>query len=122
LHGDEFELAATVGLSPELEHYVAQHPLRRDRDSMAGPGALDPRVHQVTDVLNDPEYGRRDVQKIAGYRTLISAPLIIDDEVVGAISLWRTKVEPFDDRATAMLEAFAAQAAAGVRTVHLVRA
>ena len=57
-----------------------------------------------------------------GYRTLISAPLILDDEVVGAISLWRTKVEPFDERATAMLEAFAAQAAAVVRNVHLVRA
>ena len=122
LHGDEFELAATVGLSPELEHYLAQHPLRRDRDTMAGRVALDRRIHQVTDVLTDPGYGRRDVQEIAGYRTLISAPLIIDDEVVGAISLWRTKVEPFDERTTTMLRAFAAQAAAAVRNVHLVRA
>ena len=122
LHGDEFELAATVGLSPELEHYIAQHPLRRDRDSMAGRVALDRRIHQVADVLTDPGYGRRDVQEIAGYRTLISAPLIIDDEVVGAISLWRTKVEPFDERTTTMLRAFAAQAAAAVRNVHLVRA
>ena len=122
LHGDEFELAATVGLSPELEHYVAQHPIRRDRDTMAGRVALDRRIHQVTDVLTDPGYGRRDVQEIAGYRTLISAPLIIDDEVVGAISLWRTKVEPFDERTTTMLRAFAAQAAAAVRNVHLVRA
>jgi signal transduction histidine kinase/ActR/RegA family two-component response regulator len=122
LHGDEFELAATVGLSPELEHYVAQHPLRRDRDSIAGRVALDRRVHQVTDVLTDPEYRRRDVQELAGYRTLISAPLIIDDEVVGAISLWRTKVEPFDEPTTTMLRAFAAQAAAAVRNVHLVRA
>jgi signal transduction histidine kinase len=122
LHGEEFELAATVGLSPELEHYVAQHPLRRDRDTMAGRVALDRRIHQVTDVLNDPGYGRRDVQEIAGYRTLISAPLILDDEVVGAISLWRTQVEPFDERTTTMLRAFAAQAAAAVRNVHLVRA
>jgi signal transduction histidine kinase len=122
LHRDEFELAATVGLSPELEHYVAQHPLRLDRDSMAGRVALDRRIHQVTDVLTDPEYGRRDVQEIAGYRTLISAPLIIDDEVVGAISLWRTKVEPFDELTTTMLRKFAAQAAAAVRNVHLVRA
>ncbi len=122
LHGDEFELAASVGLSPEFERYVAQHPLRRDRETMAGRVALDRRIHQVTDVLSDPGYGRRDVQEIGGYRTLIAAPLILDDEVVGAISLWRTKVEPFDDRATAMLEAFAAQAAAVVRNVHLVRA
>jgi signal transduction histidine kinase/ActR/RegA family two-component response regulator len=122
LRGDEFELAATVGLSPEFEHYIAQHPIRRDRDTMAGRVALDRRIHQVTDVLTDPGYGRRDIQEIAGYRTLISAPLIIDDEVVGAISLSRTKVEPFDEQTTTMLRAFAAQAAAAVRNVHLVRA
>ena len=89
---------------------------------MAGRVALDRRIQQVSDVLSDPGYGRRDMQELGGYRTLIGAPLILDDEVVGAISLWRTKVEPFDDRATAMLEAFAAQAAAVVRNVHLVRA
>jgi signal transduction histidine kinase len=122
LHGDEFELAATAGLSPELEHYLAEHPVRRDRDTMAGRVALDRRIHQVADVLTDPGYGRRDLQEIAGYRTLVSAPLIIDDDVVGAITLWRTKVEPFDERTTTMLRTFAAQAAATVRNVHLVRA
>ena len=64
---------------------------------MAGRVALDREIQQVADVLNDPGYGRRDVQEIGGYRTLISAPLILDDEVVGAISLWRNQVEPFDD-------------------------
>jgi len=122
LHGNDFELAASVGLSPEFRSYVAAHPPRRDREAMAGRVALDRRVQQISDVLSDPGYGRRDMQELGGYRTLIGAPLILDDEVVGAISLWRTKVEPFDDRATAMLEAFAAQAAAVVRNVHLVRA
>src|SRR5215212_7807981 len=121
LHGEEFELAAAVGLSPEFRSYVAEHPLRRDRETMAGRAALDRRIEQVPDVLTDPSYGRRDVQEIAGYRTLIAAPLLLDDEVVGAISLWRTKVEPFDERATAMLQTFAAQAAAVVRNLHLVR-
>ena len=122
LHEDEFEMAATVGLSQEFKSYVAAHPLRRDRETLAGRVALDRRIHQVTDVLTDPGYGRRDVQEIAGYRTLIAAPLILDDEVVGAISLWRTKVDPFDEPTTAMLQTFAAQAAAVVRNVHLVRA
>ena len=122
LHGDEFELAASVGLSPEFQSYVAAHPLRRDRETMAGRVALDRRIQQITDVLTDPSYGRRDVQEIGGYRTLIAAPLILDGEVVGAISLWRTRVERFDDRTTEMLQTFAAQAAAVVRNVHLVRA
>jgi signal transduction histidine kinase/ActR/RegA family two-component response regulator len=122
LHGEEFEMAATVGLSPEFERYVAQHPIRLDRETMAGRVALDRRIHQVADVLTDPGYRRRDVQQVAGFRTLISAPLILDDEVVGAISLSRAKVEAFDERTTTMIRAFAAQAAAAVRNVHLVRA
>ena len=122
LNGDEFELVAAVGLTAEFVQYVAQHPIRRDRETMAGRVALDREIQQVADVLNDPGYGRRDVQQIAGYRSLISAPLILDDEVVGAISLWRTEVEPFDERTTEQLRVFAAQAAAVVRNVHLVRA
>ena len=86
------------GSPPSSCSYVAEHPIRRDRETMAGRVALDRRIQQVADVLTDPGYGRRDVQEIAGYRTLIAAPLILDDEVVGAISLWRTKVEPFDER------------------------
>lgn len=121
LHGEEFELAASVGLPPEFAGYMAAHPIRRDRETMAGRVALDRRIEQVVDVLADPGYGRRDVQQIVGSRSLISAPLMLDDEVVGAISLWRTHVEPFDARATAMLRSFAAQAAAVVRNVHLVR-
>jgi signal transduction histidine kinase len=122
LHGEEFEMAATVGLSPEFERYVAQHPIRLDRETMAGRVALDRRIHQVVDVLTDPGYRRRDVQQVAGFRTLISAPLILDDEVVGAITLSRAKVEAFDERTTTMVRVFAAQAAAAVRNVHLVRA
>jgi hypothetical protein len=48
--------------------------------------------------------------------------MLLDDEVVGVISLWRTEVAPFDAHARTALEAFATQAAVVVRQVHLVRA
>lgn len=48
--------------------------------------------------------------------------MLLDDEVVGVISLWRTEVAPFDEHARTALEAFATQAAVVVRQVHLVRA
>ncbi len=51
----------------------------------------------------------------------MAAPMLLDDEVVGAISLVRTEVDPFDERALALVGAFAAQAAIVVRNVHLVR-
>ena len=121
IDGDQFVLSSSVGLSEEFVRYVDEHPFQRDRRTLIGRVTLDRKVQQIADVLSDPEYGRQDVQEIARYRTLISAPMLLDDDVVGALSLWRTEVDPFDARAIALLEAFAAQAAIVVRNVHLVR-
>ncbi|GAA1058423.1 hypothetical protein GCM10009571_34960 [Agromyces luteolus] len=120
IDGDHFVLSSSVGLSPEFVAHLAAHPLKRDRDSLVGRVTLDRRIGQVADVLDDPDYGRQDLQRIGGFRTLISAPMLLDDEVVGTLSLYRTEVEPFDERAIALLGAFAAQAAIVVRNVHLV--
>ncbi|MGW4929592.1 ATP-binding protein [Agromyces sp. NPDC004153] len=122
IEGDYFVLSSSVGLSDEFVDYVETHPLQRDRRTLIGRVTLDREVQQIADVLSDPQYGRQDVQQIGGFRTLISAPMLLDGEVVGALSLWRTEVAPFDKRAIALLEAFAAQAAVVVRNVHLVRA
>ena len=122
IDGDRFVLSSSVGLSDEFLSYVAAHPLELDRKTLVGRVTLDRKINQVSDVLIDPEYGRQDLQQIGEYRTLISAPMMLDDEVVGTLSLFRTEVDPFDDRAIALLEAFATQAAIVVRNVHLVRA
>jgi signal transduction histidine kinase/ActR/RegA family two-component response regulator len=122
VEGDHFALSSSVGLSDEFVAYVEANPLTLDRRSLVGRAVQDRRIMQVSDVLIDPEYGRLDLQQIGGFRTLISAPMMLDDDVVGTLSLFRTEVAPFDARAIALLEAFAAQAAVVVRNVHLVRA
>ncbi|SDT09289.1 GAF domain-containing protein [Friedmanniella luteola] len=120
--GDHFVLAASVGLTPEFIEHLTRHPLRRDRANLVGRATLDRTVVQVPDVLSDPKYGRPDVQQLSGLRTSISAPMLVEGVVVGTLSLFRTQVDPFDERAIALLEALAAQAAVVVRTVDLVRA
>ncbi|HEV2927392.1 MAG TPA: GAF domain-containing protein, partial [Propionibacteriaceae bacterium] len=122
IDGDQFVVAASVGLSAEFLSHFSKHPIQRDRGTLVGRVVLDRQVQQIPDVLADPAYGRQDFQKIGGYRTLMSAPLVLDDEVVGAISLWRNQVDPFDQRAISLLETFAAQAAVVVRHVHLLHA
>jgi signal transduction histidine kinase/ActR/RegA family two-component response regulator len=73
------------------------------------------RTNQIADVLSDAEYGRHDLQKLTGFRTLLSTPMILQDEVVGVLSMWRTDVKPFDDRERELLEEFAAQGAIALR-------
>ena len=120
LEGHQFVLASSVGLSDQYVRYVHDHPFQLDRNTLMGRVTLDRRIQQIRDVLSDPGYGRRDAQQVGGYRTLLSAPLMLDDEVVGALILLRTQVSPFDERAIALLRTFAAQAAVVVRNVNLV--
>ena len=48
--------------------------------------------------------------------------MLLQDEVVGVLSMWRTDVAPFDDRERELLEEFAVQGAIVLRQVDLMRA
>ena len=93
-----FQLIKAVGISDQAIAYIAEHPLPLDRATLMGRVALDRRPQQIEDVVADPEYGRLDLQRVAGFRTIMGAPLVVDDEVVGAILLWRNVVSPFAER------------------------
>ena len=118
IEDDHFVLSSSVGLSGEFVSYIDAHPMKLDRRTLVGRVTQDRTMNQVPDVLRDPEYGRQDLQEIGRYRTLVSAPMLLDDEVVGALSLFRTEVDPFDDRAFALLGAFAALLE-GAHQVHV---
>ena len=57
-----------------------------------------------------------------GYRSMMGAPMVVGDQVVGALNVWRTTVDPFDDASEALLATFAEQAALALRHVQLVTA
>jgi signal transduction histidine kinase/CheY-like chemotaxis protein len=120
--GDRYRLAYGSGMTSEYREFIANNPVVLDRETLAGRVGLDRRAAQITDVLADPDYGRTDAQRVAGYRTVMGVPMLLDGEVVGALSVWRTQVDPFSNHAVEVLTNFAAQAALAVRTVDLVRA
>ncbi len=120
--GDSFVLARSSGLTPEFVALVAEHPIARDRATLVGRVTMDRAVHRIDDVLADPGYGRTDFQRAGGYRTMMGAPMIVGDEVVGALNVWRTEVDPFDERAEELLTTFAEQAALALRHVELFAA
>ncbi len=121
--GDAFRLSRVSGDVPDdFRRYVEDHPVGLTRDSLLGRVALDRRTQQIRDVLADPDYGRHDLQNLAGYRTLLSAPMLLNGDVIGILSVWRTEAHHFDDGEVDLLSAFAAQAAIVVRQVELVGA
>jgi signal transduction histidine kinase len=121
LEGGVYVLIKAVGVSQETIDYIAEHPMPVDRDTLIGRVGLERRTQQIADVVAEPEYGRLDLQRVAGFRTTMGAPLILDGEVVGALALWRNEVSPFDEREMAIVTAFAGQAAMAINGVKLVQ-
>ena len=116
-----YRLVASTGLSEESALYIAEHPMPIDRDTLIGRVGLDRTTQQIPDVLADPEYGRHDLQRVAGFRTTMGAAMVVDDEVVGAMAVWRNDVAPFDQREMDMVSGFAGQAAMALNTMKLVQ-
>ncbi len=120
--GDFFRISRVSGDTPEeYRQYLVENPIARTRSSTVGRAAEDRRTHQIIDVLNDADYGRLDLQQLTGFRTLLSTPMLLQDEVVGVLSLWRTDVAPFDGRECERVEEFAVQGAIVLRQVDLMR-
>jgi signal transduction histidine kinase/DNA-binding response OmpR family regulator len=119
MEGELLKLARSSGLSQEGIDYMTSHPVGADRGSLIGRVSLYGRTQQITDVVADPDYGRIEFQRLAGLRTTLGVPMMLDDELVGVLVVWRTEVDPFGDRETEVLTTFATQAAIAIRQVHL---
>lgn len=118
--GRTYRLAWSSGLSEEFREFIAEHPITSDRATLVGRVGLDRRAQQIADVLADPEYGRIDAQRLGRYRTIIGAPMLLGDDVIGVLSVWRNRVAPFNERDADLLVEFAAPAAIAVRTAGLL--
>lgn len=123
LDGGTYRLARSAGhVSEDFVDYLAHNPVVVDRRTVLGRVGLDRRTHQIDDVLADPEFGRSDAQRLGGYRSVLGAPMLLDGEVVGVLTVWRNAVDPFDRRAAELLTTFSAEAAIAIRSVNLLRA
>ena len=61
------------------------------------------RVAQVEDASADPAYSAGDPMRVAavdlgGVRTILDVPMLKDNEVIGAIAIYREVVRPFTDK------------------------
>jgi GAF domain-containing protein len=94
-------------------------PLGPGRGGIVGRVLLERKSVQITDVLADPEYAFPEMQRMAGYRSLLGVPLMRSGQPIGVLFLGRREVEPFSDDQVDLVSTFADQAVIAIENVRL---
>jgi signal transduction histidine kinase len=77
-------------------------------------------VH-VADMAAEPAYREFSRAKSFGARTLLLVPMLKEDELIGAIGIARTQVQPFTDAQIDLITDFAAQATVALESTRRER-
>ena len=119
--GGHFRLASASGGSEEYRALIGARDISPGQGTLVGRVGLERRPVLLDDVLADPDYQWTEAQRLGGFRSIVGVPMLSDGEVIGVISLWRRKVDPFTSREVDVAMTFAAQGAIAIRNANLMQ-
>jgi two-component system, NtrC family, sensor kinase len=116
--GELLRMVADYNTPAEFKKWMADHPIRPGRDSATGRAALERRTIHIHDVQADPEYSFK-AKDVEAFRTVLTVPMLKEDELLGVILTYRLEVKPFTDTQIALVETFADQAVIAIENARL---
>jgi GAF domain-containing protein/anti-sigma regulatory factor (Ser/Thr protein kinase) len=119
----EFHLRASYQMEEELVNAYHATPLRLGQGA-TGRAAETKVPTQIADLRQEQEFATRGLRPILsrlGYQSLLAVPLLLDQKIMGALTIYRRKTGSFVPEILNLLQTFATQSVLAIQNARLFR-
>jgi signal transduction histidine kinase len=119
----EFHLRASYRMEEEIVKALQATPVRLGQGA-TGQAATTRAPVQVPNILEQRESTVTTVRPILarlGYRSVLAVPLLREERIMGALTVWRKEAGDFSPEVVNLLQTFATQSALAIQNARLFR-
>jgi len=119
----EFVLRASHRMEKEVVEALQATPVRPGQGA-TGQAATVRAPVQVSNIVEERESTATRVRPILarlGYRSVLAVPLLREERIIGALTVWRKEVGSFSNEVVNLLQTFATQSALAIQNARLFR-
>jgi signal transduction histidine kinase len=120
---EEFHLRASHLMEADVVEALQATPVRPGQGATGRSATMRAPV-QLPDILKEQEFTGTKVHPMfaqLGYRSVLAVPLLREERIIGALTVWRKQAGTFSAEVIQLLQTFATQSALAIQNARLFR-